>query len=155
MWAFALSFIAHLAKDSPGSSYRSSFFRLLALCMPQGYGLGSEFRPADDQIAIVKLIKCLDHKKAKEIKSKSLGRKLKSFLSSHTHTHTRTAGTHTQSHSQTRRHAQLRDTQWNGSRIVYWWTVWPTDSRTLSGGGHGLLPPSGVVTRPCFLLFNW
>lgn len=75
------------------------------LCMPQGYGLGSEFRPADDQIAIVKLIKCLDHKKAKEIKSKSLGRKLKSFLSSHTHTHTRAQLAHT--HNRTHRHADM------------------------------------------------
>lgn len=57
----------------------------------------------------------LDHKKAKEIKSKSLGRKLQSFLSTHTRTR-RVGRTRTQLHTQTlHRHGQV--TARNGAEV--------------------------------------
>jgi len=90
VWAFALTFIAHLAERThlaaPSPYYKASLFCVRGVRVQTS---------TDDQIAIVKLIKCLDHKKAKEIKSKSLGRKLQSFLSSHA----QLAHTHTQSQS--------------------------------------------------------
>jgi len=104
VWAFALTFIAHLAErthlTAPPPYCKASLFCVRGVRVQTS---------TDDQIAIVKLIKCLDHKKAKEIKSKSLGRKLQSFLSSHA----RLAHTHThlqkeRDNTDTRRHAQVR-----------------------------------------------
>lgn len=57
----------------------------------------------------------LDHKKAKEIKSKSLGRKLQSFLSTHTRTR-RVVRTRTQIHTQTL-HRQGQVTARNGAEV--------------------------------------